>query len=106
MIASLLAECEGSVARTLSEAKAARWEKHLGMRERALRYQGQVSSFVANPTLFKAHHFYEAMVESMRMTRLVVTDDSRDLRIRMDLQDRSTEGGFSVLDSEVSQPPP
>lgn len=105
-ISSLLAQCQGAVSKTLSEARAARWEKHLGMRERALRYQGQVASFEANPALFKAHLYYEAMIESMRRTRLVVTDDTRDLRIRLDLQDKSAEGGFSVLDSESSSPPP
>jgi regulator of protease activity HflC (stomatin/prohibitin superfamily) len=106
MISSLLAECQGQVARTLSEAKAERWEKNLGMRERSLRYSGQVASFEANESLFRAHMYYDALLASMRRTRLVVTDDTRDMGFRIDLQDKSTDGGFSVLDSEVSTPPP
>lgn len=105
-ISALLAQCQGAVAKTIAQAKAERWEKNLGMRERALRYAGQVASFEANESLFRAHLYYDALIDSMKRTRLVVTDDTRDLRLRVDLQDKSTEGGFSVLDSEVSTPPP
>ena len=106
LISSLLAQCQGTVAKTLAQAKAERWEKNLGMRERSLRYAGQVASFEANESLFRAHMYYDALIESMKRTRLLVTDDSRDLRLRVDMQDKSTESGFSVLDSEVSTPPP
>lgn len=99
-IAALLARCEGTVAQTLSAASAARWEKHLGMRERAMRYAGQVASFEANEALFRAHLYFEALIESIRETRLYITDDTRTVRVDQDLTDRSSEGGFTPLDSE------
>jgi modulator of FtsH protease HflK len=102
-IAALLADCRGKVAQTLAEARASRWEKHLGMRERALRYAGQVASFEANESLFRAHLYLEALVNAMRDTRLVITDDSRNLRINADLIDKSADSGFSILDSEVAE---
>jgi hypothetical protein len=101
-IADLLADCRGKVAQSLAQASAARWEKHLGMRERALRYAGQVASFEANEPLFRAHLYFDALVNAVRETRLVITDDDRNLRINADLIDKSTDSGFSILDSEVA----
>ena len=88
------------MAETLSGASAARWEKHLGMRERAMRYAGQVASFEANEALFRAHLYYEALIEAVRESRLYITDDTRTVRVDQDLTDRSSEGGFTPLDSE------
>lgn len=100
-ISKLLARCEGSVAEMLAEASAARWEKHLGMRERAKRYAGQVASFEANEPLFRAQLYYAALIDAMRETRLYITDDSKTLRTDVDLMDRAAEGGFAPLDSET-----
>lgn len=99
-IASLLARCEGSVAEMLAEASASRWEKHLGMRERAKRYAGQVASFEANEPLFRAQLYYAALIDAVRETRLYITDDSKTFRADVDLTDRASEGGFTELNSD------
>lgn len=74
-IQKLLEESSGQAAKTIAEAAADRWTKHMSERGRAMRYQGLLASYEASPELFRASLYFDALRDSMADNRLFITDD-------------------------------
>ncbi|MBL8764468.1 MAG: hypothetical protein JNM07_09395 [Phycisphaerae bacterium] len=95
-IEELLARAGGRAAALIETARADRWERHLGERGRAARYVGQLAAYRANPALYRAGLYFDALRDAMRPLRVyIVGDDVRDLRMNLDLKDLDT--GINVL---------
>ncbi len=88
-IQKLLEQAGGSAASLLAQASAERWERHMGLRGRAARYEGQLALFNAAPNLYRANLYFDAMKFAMKDARVYITsDDIPNLRIDTDLQDK------------------
>lgn len=100
-IQELLSRCGGNVAKSLAEAKGARWVKHMGERARATKYAGLVGSFEANEELFRARMYFDAMVAAMGAGRLYITDDTKSLWITTEMQVKDVSSyNFKELSSD------
>jgi len=98
-IRGLIESAKGSAASLLSKAAADRWERHMGDRGRAARYEGQLALYTASPLLYRTNLYFDAMKSAMRGSRLYVTSEEiPDLRIDWDLQDKNL--GVDVFDPQ------
>ncbi|MFZ4574831.1 MAG: SPFH domain-containing protein [Phycisphaerales bacterium] len=96
-IRGLIEAAGGTAASRLSEASAARWEKHMGERGRASRYTGQLALYKASPQLYRASLYFDVMKESVAGSRLYITSDKvPDSRFDINLEDTKT--GLDVFD--------
>lgn len=81
----------GTMSSLLAEAAADRWERHMGERGRATRYQGQVALADASPLLYRVERYFEARQRMLSRARIYfVTSDTRDLRIDLNLENKDT----------------
>ncbi|MDI1290605.1 MAG: SPFH domain-containing protein, partial [bacterium] len=89
-IRGLIESARGSAASLLSKAAADRWERHMGDRGRAARYEGQLALYNAAPMLYRTNLYFAALKGAMKGSRVYVTSDEvPDLRIDFDLQDKN-----------------
>jgi regulator of protease activity HflC (stomatin/prohibitin superfamily) len=87
-VQTLLESAGGSAAEELAKARAQRWVKHMTSRGLAARYQGQLAMYTANPGLYRAQKYFEAMKSAMQDSRVYITsEDIPDLRIDADIKD-------------------
>lgn len=89
-IEDLLAEAGGEAAELIHNASSKRWRRHLGARIDATLYAGQIAGFEANPTVYAAGLRVEALLAAMKNSRVYLTDDNVDLKMRIELQDRES----------------
>ncbi|MBA4039372.1 MAG: hypothetical protein C0468_03435 [Planctomyces sp.] len=107
-IAQLELEIEGQIAASRGEAgamiasaQAGRWARLLGVRAQAQAFDGLVESYLANPALFKARVWFEALSDRLKDSRLYVVDGSvPDLRVTYDLKE--TGAGAARLDQSTT----
>lgn len=92
-IERLLDRAGGKAAAAVQQASATRWTKHMSERARASRYQGQVESYRAAPTIYMAGLYFDALKSAMRDARTYIT--SPDVYMRMQLED--TDTGVAVF---------
>ena len=73
---------------------------HMGERGKAALFLGQVSGFRAAPTVYMASKYFEALLETMRSSRVYVTSENfEDLRVILELQTRDTS--LELFDPEA-----
>lgn len=87
---TLLAEGGGEAAAILSQARAVRWEKHMGQRGRAERYNAQLAAYQAAPDLFKAQLYFAALKDIMKNMRVYIVAHDVPVEIRSNLEDVET----------------
>ncbi len=96
----LLEEAGGQAGAALTDASAERWDMHMGERGKAALFLGQVSGFRAAPTVYMASKYFEALLETMRSSRVYVTSENfEDLRVILELQTRDTS--LELFDPEA-----
>lgn len=90
-IQKLLDQAGGKAATMIAQAKSERWQRHMGERARAVRYNGLLESFKSAPELFKASLYFDALKAALADTRLFVTSDKlQDLRVTAELMDKDS----------------
>lgn len=101
-IQQMIEESGGQAGATLAQARAERWQRHMGERARAAQYEGQLESYRASPELFRATLLFDAMRRSWAENRVYVVDTRVPvLRPSIDLKDqRSAVGVFDVEKKE------
>lgn len=98
----LIEQAGGRAATLIHQARAERWQRHMGERARLARYVGQIGSYLASPALYLSTLYFEALRDAMAGARVFVTDGVQ-LRLRFDAQSRET--GFDVFRPEESTQP-
>jgi regulator of protease activity HflC (stomatin/prohibitin superfamily) len=90
-IQKLLDQAGGKAATMIAQAKSDRWQRHMGERARAVRYNGLLESFKSAPELFKSSLYFDALRTALADTRLFITSDKLpDLRVTAELQDKDS----------------
>ncbi len=98
-IRGLIESAKGSAASLLSKAAADRWERHMGDRGRAARYEGQLALYTASPMLYRTNLYFAALKAAMQDSRVYITSEEiPNLRIDWDLQDKNL--GVDVFDPQ------
>ncbi len=90
LVERMLDDAGGEAAQILAEARMERWAKHMGARARAARYRGQVVAYEAQPQVYRASVYFDALAEMFDGARLFVTSDLLDVTVRMNLEDINT----------------
>ena len=93
-IRQLIEGAGGFASSLLADASAARWEKHMGDRGRASRYEGQLALNQASPMVYRAGLYFDALRQAVSGSRLYVTHDA--VRVDVDLQEKTS--GLEVFD--------
>lgn len=88
-IASLIGQADGRAASLLADAKAVRWKTHNAAAGRASRYEGQVATFNAAPSVFVARAYFSALTELFEDSRVIIAGRGMgDTRFTIDLNDK------------------
>lgn len=96
-----IARSRGEAGAMLASAQSGRWGRLLGVRAQAQAFEGLVESYLANPELFKARVWFEALSQRLGDSRLYLVDDSvPDLRLTFDLKE--TGAGAARLDQSTT----
>ncbi len=95
----LLASAGGEAGRLLQSASAERWNRHMTARADALRFVGQKMSFDANPRLFRAKHYLDALRDVTADARLFIVPHDVPRDMVFELQDQRI--GRDVFDPDA-----
>ncbi|HYE63350.1 MAG TPA: SPFH domain-containing protein [Phycisphaerales bacterium] len=89
-VQGLIESAGGGAAIALAQARADRWQAHMGMKGRAARHQGQVALYTAAPAYYKASRYFDSLKVAMANARVYITSEEiRDLRTDIDLKDKT-----------------
>lgn len=92
----------GEAARILNEAGADRWRRHMGARRSAAAYEGQLSTYLAQPYVYRATLYFETLTEMIKDARLYITSsDVDELRTTIELQDSQLGGSVFKAEDET-----
>lgn len=92
----------GEAARILNEAGADRWRRHMGARRNAVAYQGQLSSYLAQPYVYRATLYFETLIEMIKDSRVYITgSELEELRTTVDLEDSQLGGNVFTPEDEM-----
>jgi regulator of protease activity HflC (stomatin/prohibitin superfamily) len=95
-IEALLADAGGRSATLILEAKAERWEKHMGVRGLATRQQGQTLLRTAAPAPYMAGLYFDTMLESVVDARVFITAFNQP-HVRLNFEEiQSNISGFDI----------
>lgn len=72
-IEALLAQAGGEAGAIIMEARAERWERHMGARARSLRHRGQAAMFRAAPRVYMAQRYIDTLIAAAERSRLIIT---------------------------------
>jgi regulator of protease activity HflC (stomatin/prohibitin superfamily) len=87
-IARAIEGAGGAAASLLAAARAERWEKHMAMRGRAMRFVGQAKLHDAAPELYRTQQWLDAVVEMLDGAKiLIVGGDAGQRRIEVNLEE-------------------
>jgi len=89
-IRELIEKAGGKAASLILEASADRWQRHMGERARLAAYQGQLGTFKAAPSIYKASLYLDAMRAAMEGARVFVVDSPAKVKIRGNYEDRES----------------
>jgi regulator of protease activity HflC (stomatin/prohibitin superfamily) len=88
-IASLIGKADGNAASLLADAKARRWQTHNAAAGRAARYEGQLATFNAAPSVFVARAYFSALTDLFEDSRIIIAGRGMgDTRFTIDLNDK------------------
>ncbi len=90
LVERMLDDAGGEAAQILAEARMERWAKHMGARARAARYRGQVVAYEAQPRVYRASKYFDALSTMFDGGRLFVTSHLLDVGVVMNLEDIDT----------------
>lgn len=97
-IADLIAKAGGSAATTIMRARAERWSRHMQARGYYERYDGQLASYRASPTVFTSTLYFDTLREAIANSRLyIVADEGKKVEVRVDVTQSQTGG--NIFDS-------
>ncbi|GJM17855.1 MAG: hypothetical protein DHS20C14_00680 [Phycisphaeraceae bacterium] len=99
----LLAETGGEAGQLLQYASAERWTRHMTARADSLRFAGQSTMHAANPRLFEAQLYFDALKDVMSESRVYLLQDGLPRDMVFELQDQST--GRNVFDANSAPQP-
>lgn len=102
-ILDLIVDAGGEAATLISEARAYRWERHMGERARVVRSRGQIASYRAAPQVFRATKYLEALAEAARDSRVYITPFNDP---RIELNKEEVEPNISALAPTTDQGAP
>jgi len=102
-IEQLIVGAGGKAAELLSSARSMRWTRHMAERGRAEGYNSRLAAYRANPKLYLAGLYLNAVQEIMLDARVyIVSDETTGGRVTVDLKD--LDSGGNVLTGASSQP--
>jgi modulator of FtsH protease HflK len=97
-IESLIAASGGEIGSMLARARADRWTQQMTARGDAESYEGRLTAFNANRSLYFATRRLDVLRSMMRDSRVYIVDETiPNLRLEYDLKDLTT-GGFTFSD--------
>ncbi len=91
-IRGLIQSAGGKTASLILQASAERWTRHMGERARLATYQGQLKTYQAAPSVYKASLYLDALKSAMADARVFIIDGAAKLHFRGDMVDRETIG--------------
>ncbi len=91
----------GAMGSLLIDASAQRWTRHMDERGRASLYVGQVSSYAASPTVYRARRYFDALAMAMRDARVYIVPNG-DGNVRLNYEDLDT--GAGIFDPNAGAP--
>lgn len=89
-IRELIQKAGGQAAALILEASADRWQRHMGEKARLAAYKGQLGTYRAAPSIYKATLYLDAMRQAMAEARVFVVDSAAKVRIRGNFEDRDS----------------
>lgn len=72
-VMDLIEKAGGEASSLLSQAKAARWQKSIGEKAKAVRIEGQIASYRASPRAYQAAAFLDALRSAASSAKVYVT---------------------------------
>ena len=74
----------------------------MGARRNAVAYQGQLSSYLAQPYVYRATLYFETLIEMIKDSRVYITGSELDeLRTTVELQDSQLGGNVFTPEDET-----
>lgn len=101
-IRGLIEKAGGRAAALILEASADRWQRHMGERARLAAYQGQLGTFKAAPSIYKASLYLDALRSAIQGARVFVVDSPGKVNIRGNFEDR--ESVNEIFNSQEAPP--
>ena len=89
-VRSLIEKAGGTAAELIGQASADRWVKHMGERARLAASRGQLETYKAAPSVYKAALYLEALRGALKDSRLYITDAANKLQIKVNLEDKDS----------------
>ncbi|MEL7473007.1 MAG: SPFH domain-containing protein [Planctomycetota bacterium] len=100
-IEALLAEAGGEADAILQQARAERWDRHMGERGRAALHRGRIAAYEAAPRLFLADHYLAMLAHVLKDSRVYITSELiPDFRATLDLLDVDTRADLFAPESD------
>lgn len=91
----------GEMGSLLIRASAQRWTRHMDERGRASLYVGQVASYRASPTVYRARKYFDALARAMHDARVYIVPAGNG-DVRLNLEDAGA--GADLFDPNAGAP--
>ncbi len=103
-IQDLIEQAGGEAASIILKASADRWTRVADERTRLTRYQGELGSYLAAPSIYMATLYLDAVKEAVSNARVFVVDKDVYLRAMLDLKEKQEgSGAFNPGDENASR---
>ncbi len=103
-IQDLIEQAGGEAASIILQASADRWTRVADERTRLTRYQGELGSYLAAPSIYMATLYLDAIQEAVSNARVFVVDKDVYLRAMLDLKEKQEgSGAFNPGDENAAR---